>query len=193
MVSKTTTDLRAVRTRRWLQQALQDLMKEKSYQKIKISEIVARAEVARPTFYLHYESKDELLLSLFDELFAGFQEALRAELTRQNVDLHLFGMLLFEYGGKNAQSIQVLLDAGVEHLVQKRFAEVMQTLSEEVRAIDPINEKAATLMSYVDDFLAGGAFILLKRWIEDGMIVPSETLGMLMGEVVFALRKVVTE
>ncbi len=104
---KKSTDPRAQRTRRWLQAALRDLMEKKSYQKIKISEIVTKAEVARPTFYLHYASKDELLLSLFDDIFSGFRVALRAELDRENVDLQLFGELIFTYGKQNAESIRI--------------------------------------------------------------------------------------
>ena len=51
---------------------------------------------------------------------------------------------------------------------------------------------AATLMPYIDDFRASGVFMLLKRWIEEDMPIPAVTLGHMMGEVVMALRAVVT-
>ena len=38
--------------------------------KIRVGEITKRAQVSRQTFYLHYESKDELLVSLFDDVFS---------------------------------------------------------------------------------------------------------------------------
>lgn len=187
---KKSTDLRAQRTQGWLKAALREMMQEKQYKKIRISEIVIRAGVARPTFYLHYESKDELLLSLFDNLFSEFRTALSSELLRHNVDLQLFGEMIFSYGREHAKDIRILLDAGVEHLVQERFRVTMLELSEEVRAIDPIDPQAAALMPYIDEFLASGIFMLLKRWIQDDMSIPSETLGLLIGEVATALRAI---
>jgi AcrR family transcriptional regulator len=72
MSIKPSMDLRAQRSRRLLQEALVQLMKEKPFGEIQIREIADRAQVARPTFYLHYHSKEELLLSQVDRVFAEF-------------------------------------------------------------------------------------------------------------------------
>ena len=76
MSIKPSTDMRAQRSRRWLYEALLQLMKEKPFKDIQITEIADRAQVSRPTFYLHYRSKEELLLSqvdlVFDEFFQEF-------------------------------------------------------------------------------------------------------------------------
>jgi len=69
-------DLRVRRTRKWLQDALIGLMKEKSFQDIQITELTARAQVSRPAFYLHFSSKEELLLSHVDVIFDEFHAAI---------------------------------------------------------------------------------------------------------------------
>jgi AcrR family transcriptional regulator len=62
---------RAQYTREQLQQALTELMAEKSYDSISVQEIAARANVGRTTFYAHFRSKDELFLHAHAE--AGHQ------------------------------------------------------------------------------------------------------------------------
>ncbi|MEG0765593.1 MAG: TetR/AcrR family transcriptional regulator, partial [Pseudoflavonifractor sp.] len=47
-------DQRTRMTRRLLQQALVELMREKPLRSVTVKELCARAEVNRSTFYLHY-------------------------------------------------------------------------------------------------------------------------------------------
>ena len=74
MSKKKKVDLRIQRSRSSMQAALATLMEEKPYKNIKVSEITDQALVARPTFYLHFKTKDELLLSVIDEFFTQFFE-----------------------------------------------------------------------------------------------------------------------
>src|SRR4051812_438929 len=84
--SNPSNDLRARRTRKWLQEALLELMKEKSFEDIQITELTGRAQVSRPTFYLHYRSKEELLLSHVDVIFDEFHAEVSREIARGNID-----------------------------------------------------------------------------------------------------------
>jgi AcrR family transcriptional regulator len=54
-------DPRIKRTRQLLQQALMELMAEKSFQAITVGDITARATVNRVTFYAHFQDKYALL------------------------------------------------------------------------------------------------------------------------------------
>ncbi len=62
------TDLRIIKTKKVLFEALLNLMKEKNFDKIKISDICEEALINRSTFYAHYEDKYELLIALIEEL-----------------------------------------------------------------------------------------------------------------------------
>jgi AcrR family transcriptional regulator len=42
---------------------------EKGYQRTKVSDVARRAGVAQGTFYLYFDSKKSLFLSLLDEFF----------------------------------------------------------------------------------------------------------------------------
>jgi AcrR family transcriptional regulator len=68
----TKTDRRVQRTRELLQKALIDLIGERGYDAITIQDIVDRANVGRTTFYLHYNSKDDLFMSCHEAIVSEF-------------------------------------------------------------------------------------------------------------------------
>jgi len=68
-----TTDRRVQRSRTLLQQALIDLIQERTYADITIKDIVDRANVGRTTFYLHFTSKDDLFFGCHEAIINDFQ------------------------------------------------------------------------------------------------------------------------
>ena len=70
-------DPRIKRTRQLLQQALMELMAEKSFQAITVQDIAERATVNRVTFYAHFEDKYALLEYTMREMF---KQRLRSQL-----------------------------------------------------------------------------------------------------------------
>ena len=54
-------DLRQRKTRRQLTQALVELMEERPFQELSVTDICRRAMVHRTTFYAHFNDKQELL------------------------------------------------------------------------------------------------------------------------------------
>jgi AcrR family transcriptional regulator len=69
-------DRRVQRTRQLLQNALNELILEKGYEKVTVQDVIDRANVGRSTFYAHFEDKEQLLLSGFEPLRAEFEDFL---------------------------------------------------------------------------------------------------------------------
>lgn len=61
-------DLRVIKTRKNLYEALLFLLKEKTFEEIKVSDICEKALVNRSTFYAHYNDKYELFADLIETL-----------------------------------------------------------------------------------------------------------------------------
>lgn len=69
-------DRRVQKTRQLLKDALITLILEKGFEAVTIQQILDKANVGRSTFYMHFESKYELLHSCFEEfnnLFGGHE------------------------------------------------------------------------------------------------------------------------
>jgi len=79
------TDRRVQRTREMLQNALIELIRERSYDEVTIQDIVDRANVGRTTFYLHYNSKDELFISCHEAIVSKFRIGALHPLTREEL------------------------------------------------------------------------------------------------------------
>mgnify|MGYP006202466261 FL=1 len=66
MSGKGREDRRVGRTKRRLKAALLELITERGYDAITISDLTDRADVGRSTFYSHFDSKEDLLFAGFD-------------------------------------------------------------------------------------------------------------------------------
>lgn len=74
-MSEEKKDRRVERTRESLRTALMQLVREKGYDAITIQDITDKANLGRSTFYLHYDTKDDLLL----DHHADFTDALNLQ------------------------------------------------------------------------------------------------------------------
>lgn len=65
---------RSVQTRKRLLEASMDLFVEKGFERTSVREIVTRAKVAKGTFYVHFETKTDVLRGLADRIMEVFQD-----------------------------------------------------------------------------------------------------------------------
>ena len=170
-------DLRVQRSRRLLKEALLQLMKQKSFRDIQVTEIADKAQVARPTFYLHYQSKQELLLSHVDDVFNEFYEALSVTFASEKTDLEQQNVMMFQYWERYADILRMVIEADIHDEFRTRmrgyFSQaVAQFAPNELSTEDPRRE-------FIIDFVSGGAYSLLTQWIMRDMPYSAEQMGAL--------------
>lgn len=72
------TDLRIIKTNNTLYEALILLLKDKTFEEIKVSDICSKALVNRSTFYSHFNDKYELFISLINNLKQELENDLKS-------------------------------------------------------------------------------------------------------------------
>ena len=158
------------------------LMREKPFRDIQVTEVCDRAEVSRAAFYLHFRSKEELLFSHVDSVFEAFHTELAGEVAAGRVDLRRFTTLLFEYWERYAPSLRLVIEADQQQALLERLRGYVEATMATLAARDRV-EVDPLLHGYVVDFVAGGAYLLLSRWITSGMPTPADEMGELLFEM----------
>ena len=157
-------------TRESLEISLLQLLDKKDLKKITISELVERAGVSRAAFYRNYESKEELLESIFQSTVSNITKSLEGY--NFKTDLYQIWVYLFKEAKKEARIISLAVDYNFEKLLTKAVYEFLEKRSK--------NQKSSQgPASYLNSFLSSAIVSVLAKWIKDGMKVPAEKMASL--------------
>ncbi len=170
-------DRRKQRTQKLLRKSLIALILEKGYDAITVQDITDHANLGRATFYLHYHDKDELLLSLMEEILGDFVEQ-----SSPLPKLDLNGAqepsgLVFEHAEANADLYRAILGggglAGVLSHYRKYSAEQVQSQLQEVLP----SGQSTIPVEIIAQFLVGAMNALVIWWLENNRPYSAEYMA----------------
>lgn len=153
------------RVRAAIVRALFSLMDEKGFSKITVSDIVARAEVARVSYYRNFNSKEEVIEEYIDSLYRGLiasapqQELSQLPTSRDMLSVRFESSFAFLAGQR--RQVLGLYDSGFGTLV----LDVMNRHTEEMFGGMP----SSSPERYGLYLATGAAFNVLIRWLREGM------------------------
>ncbi len=102
----------SARTEKWIREAFASLIIEKkSIDRIKLSEIIERADISKPTFYYHYKDLDDLVRSLENEMIDELSLALDEISKNPDPSLERCASLLFEFLKENEDEYRAFANA----------------------------------------------------------------------------------
>lgn len=176
-------DPRVIRTKSLIIQALVDLTKETPYKKIKIQDITQTANIARQTFYLHYKSKDEVLINYIDNVFDSFYQEIEGHIIASPDPGEIIAWHLFNQWLQHADFAKLIIAADVEHLVIKIFRNyITRIMGLYIRNHSmPLNDPEA--LGFTVDYLAGASWMVLQRWTESNFRYPLDKLSKLYFQI----------
>ena len=157
-------------TRESLEISLLQLLDKKDLKKITISELVERAGVSRAAFYRNYESKEELLESIFQSTVSKITKSLEGY--NFKTDLYQIWVYLFKEAKKEARIISLAVDYNFEKLLTKAVYEFLEKRSK-------TQKSSQGPASYLNSFLSSAIVSVLAKWIKDGIKVPAEKMASL--------------
>lgn len=169
MTEKRKEDRRVRRSRKLLQDALIQLLREKPLAKIQIAEIVDVADVSRPTFYYHFETKEQLLISYADEIIEQAFEAVFGDIEDgESIDLYQFLLAFFEQWLRHKEVIKWVLQIDNRDYL---YAHILTHLTKMIQENEKAFPRANRLPQddkFALNYLAGGMFMLIKTWVDNG-------------------------
>lgn len=161
-------DRRQQKTRTAIFSAFTSLLAEKTYSKITVQEIIDAANVGRTTFYAHFETKDDLLKELCEELF-GHIIGIAMDCTHTH-GLYSDGSApesvfchLLQHLQENDKNIIALLSCESSEMFLRFFKD---SLNELVRS-QFINQNRKANTDIPEDFLINhisGSFVEMVLW-----------------------------
>lgn len=166
-------DRRIQRTRQLLQNALSELILEKGYEKVTVQDVIDRANVGRSTFYAHFESLDQLLLSGFEPLREQFEDFLSGTML-DNESPWALSLVMFQQVQKQKGGY-ITLTHVQKYLYGYLLEHLKLTLPKRNRNIPP-----ELLAHYVvSSFIA-----LLTWWIDNDYPFPAERINEIYRQLV---------
>ncbi|MEZ4670025.1 MAG: helix-turn-helix domain-containing protein [Anaerolineae bacterium] len=170
-------DRRVQRTRQLLVRTLMELIAEKSYDAITIQDITDRANLGRTTFYLHYQTKDDLLLGHF----ADFATSLNLNsMSREELlgDPPSAALVTFLTQLSGAQTIYHAFTAGKEakFLLRGIQEQMMQNLGSSLNAAFPDYSPNLSL-DLLTQYIVGAQLALMDWWMTTRTDYSAEQLA----------------
>lgn len=71
------TDLRVIRTKESIQNALVELIEAKGFEAVTVKDIASKARINRGTFYAHYQDKNDLMDKCQDNILNGMKNIVK--------------------------------------------------------------------------------------------------------------------
>lgn len=167
-------DRRIVRTRLAIRDALVALIKEKGFDALTVRDIVARADINRGTFYLHYKDKFELLDQTETEILEGIQHIfLQASLldagsVNKTEDFQQLLIILLEYVKDHAKLIHAILGLQGDYSFIARIRSMVEK-NLKLGALSGLNEENFLVpREYLIAYVFHAHLGVLQSWLAAG-------------------------
>jgi AcrR family transcriptional regulator len=168
MTGKEDVERRVKRTKGRLHSALISLIMESDYDKITVQDIIDRADTGRSTFYSHYETKDDLLISGLDHLTADIELHMAADPGADDAILPTLG--IFHHISENHALFKRLIGTRGIDIVHKAAFDTFTAIALsaiERRAADGEQSEIPPEARAV--FAAGSFMAFIGWWLDNAM------------------------
>lgn len=174
------TDLRIIKSKNAIKNAFLDLMEEKGYANITITDIAKRAMINRKTFYIHFETKEALYNSISNELLSILSPTLNK---LQNLDgkeqrQYVINMLLHFKEHKDIFNILVKDKTNPDFLNKLK-----EKLKYDLFSISQINKRTEGT-NFTPELLSEAFFtlfvVLIQWWLNESTLPVNDVIDMII-------------
>lgn len=153
----------SIQSKEWIVEALLELMKEKLYSEITITEISNKSQLARRTFYRNFDSKEDVLNLYIQKLVREYIEDLSRE---ERLKVYDVAKVYFTFWREHLDFLILMEKSDLLYMILQKYNEYLPMIHEKVKGnnFDETKEK----LEYVLTFSAGGFWNMLIKWVNGG-------------------------
>ena len=171
------TDLRIVKTKKNIYEALFRLMEDYTFEEIKVSQICEEAMINRSTFYAHFDDKYALL----DALIKDLKDRLKDELDKNsNITnskeyyMELIKLLLNHFESQKDIYFPLLLKNRNSIAMDMIYDTIEENISKKVESEGLYNDQIP--ISFICHFYLGAIFNIGMNWIHSNCQYSKEEI-----------------
>ncbi|UWD48862.1 TetR/AcrR family transcriptional regulator [Clostridioides difficile] len=189
-MKKVSIDRRTIRTKKMIRSALAELIDEKGFNNISVTDLTQRADINRGTFYLHYVDKYDLLEKIENEIIQEIEEETKHldSVNMMNIDASNeplpFMVKLFEYFRKNSVIIKSILgpkgDPTFERKI-KRFIEI--NLFEKQKSRNFNIDEGVISEEYFIQYILSADLGVIQYWLEKNMKESPDEMALILARM----------
>ncbi len=164
-------DLRVQKTISAIKKAFEELICEKDYDSIKVTELCQRSMINKKTFYHYYPSLDDLLAEMQAELSEAYLERVKdCKLPR---DVAKVNRAFFEYSAEQGLAYEKITCATGAYS-QTRQEMIDRVIAETWGESEAFRSLSASQQRMVLNFISTVSVGCYREWVADGKQMPLE-------------------
>jgi AcrR family transcriptional regulator len=176
-------DRRVLRTQESLGNALVDLTLELGYDAITIKQLTQQANIGYATFFRHFKSKDELLMSVLQSVLEDLFEVMKPDMTP-----YTQALVMFEYVQENSRTYRVFIDLPRD---SELFHAVYDAVASSIRENYVARDENLIPMAVAVNHIVTSISELIRWWITNDMEIPPEKMATIQSELIIKATELV--
>lgn len=189
-MKKITVDRRTIRTKKMIRSALAELIDEKGFNNISVTDLTKRADINRGTFYLHYVDKYDLLEKIENEIIQEIEEETKHidSVDMMNIDASNeplpFMVKLFEYFRENSVIIKSILGPKGDPTFERKIKKFIGANLFEKQKFEKFNiDEAIISEEYFIQYILSADLGVIQHWLEKNMKESPEEMALILARM----------
>jgi len=159
--------------------SLLELLSEKPYNKITITEITSTAQLARRTFYRNFDSKEDILDMYIQKLCDEYINLLKEE---KILKIQTVAKVYFDFWNKHLNFLILIEKNNLWYMVLQKYNQYLPMIHKKFNDNKEEYQNNNTL-EYVLAFSAGGFWNMLIKWVHEGAKKTPNEMAELINEI----------
>ncbi|MCR3760963.1 TetR/AcrR family transcriptional regulator [Clostridium felsineum] len=178
-------DRRFIKTEQAIRETFLNLLKEKSLNKITVSQISISANLGRGTFYLHYKDIYDLYNTIENEIYTELGELFEKSNPYAN-ETNLMDLInnIIDYISEHSNIFEIFIRLEFKGNLLFKLKNYFfdKILHESIVLSRPINNNIDYDVVEAN-FIVSGVVGVIEHWLNNGMIIPKEDISIMLQKI----------